>query len=633
MSHAPSSPPPESSRQIPWSCLAQRPSRQPRPPPPSSACPRAQPIVGLITILGIAYAWSSDRAAIDGRTVAWGLGLQIVLCADRATHRAGRWTFQQLGGASTTCSGSPRRARPSCSARWGARRCGPASRQAPWARRARGMASCCAFQVLPTIIFIAALFAVLYYFGVMQVVVRLFAIAMRRVMQRQRRRDAQCRRQHLHGPDRSAAHDPSVPAAHDRVRVDDDDGPAWRTSPAASWRPTSCSASRRAPAHGGDHGGAVHTDDVEDASCRRPSVPETMGTVRLVVEADRRQRDRRGRTWHVGGSAPGDQRRRHADLVPRVHCTGQRTTWLRPGSLSARHIPCRSVCETIFGWFSRRWPGVWACRGRTPRLVGNLLGTRMALNEFVAYSQLAGLEGARSIARSFTIATYALCGFANFGSIGIQLGGIGAMVPDAPHRSGASRIRARCLPGSLATLSTRRLRGFPALSGVLIPAAAVTDVSTYFDTIAHAAAVVRRATDRRPRRRDRARLRPRRIRRARSSRSGGHSVRRHPALAGVARVGHAGTLVAGADRRRTSLVLSGRAHLYEGHALRPSRSRARARHASASGRSCSRMPPAASTRRLAQGTLMVIDDHINLMGEQSARRPERRPLRGRDSRT
>ena len=60
--------------------------------------------------------------------------------------------------------------------------------------------------------------------------------------------------------------------------------------------------------------------------------------------------------------------------------------------------------------------------------IGSLLGTRMVLNEFVAYSQLGQLKDALD-PRSFTIATFALCGFANFSSIGIQIGGIGALAP------------------------------------------------------------------------------------------------------------------------------------------------------------------------------------------------------------
>jgi CNT family concentrative nucleoside transporter len=61
--------------------------------------------------------------------------------------------------------------------------------------------------------------------------------------------------------------------------------------------------------------------------------------------------------------------------------------------------------------------------------VGNLLGTRMVINELVAFSQLGPMKTMLD-PRSFTIATFALCGFANFSSIGIQIGGIGALAPN-----------------------------------------------------------------------------------------------------------------------------------------------------------------------------------------------------------
>ncbi len=64
--------------------------------------------------------------------------------------------------------------------------------------------------------------------------------------------------------------------------------------------------------------------------------------------------------------------------------------------------------------------------------VGNLLGTRMALNELVAFTKL-GAEKASLDPRSFTIATFALCGFANFSSIGIQIGGLSALAPNRRH--------------------------------------------------------------------------------------------------------------------------------------------------------------------------------------------------------
>jgi CNT family concentrative nucleoside transporter len=64
--------------------------------------------------------------------------------------------------------------------------------------------------------------------------------------------------------------------------------------------------------------------------------------------------------------------------------------------------------------------------------VGNLLGTRLVLNELIAYSQLGPLKASLE-PRSFIIATFALCGFANLSSIAIQIGGIGSLAPDRKH--------------------------------------------------------------------------------------------------------------------------------------------------------------------------------------------------------
>ena len=82
--------------------------------------------------------------------------------------------------------------------------------------------------------------------------------------------------------------------------------------------------------------------------------------------------------------------------------------------------------------------------------IGNLLGTRAVLNEFVAYTQL-GLWKSTLTPRTFSIATFALCGFANLGSIGMQIGGIGALVPN--RRNDLARLGFRAmLAGTMANL-------------------------------------------------------------------------------------------------------------------------------------------------------------------------------------
>jgi CNT family concentrative nucleoside transporter len=89
--------------------------------------------------------------------------------------------------------------------------------------------------------------------------------------------------------------------------------------------------------------------------------------------------------------------------------------------------------------------------------IGNLLGTRMALNEVIAYIGL-GAQKATLDPRSFTIATFALCGFANLGSIGMQIGGIGALVPNRRNDLAKLGVRAM-LAGTMANLISASIAG------------------------------------------------------------------------------------------------------------------------------------------------------------------------------
>ncbi len=83
--------------------------------------------------------------------------------------------------------------------------------------------------------------------------------------------------------------------------------------------------------------------------------------------------------------------------------------------------------------------------------MADLLGTKLVANEFVAFVKLTSEYRGVMSERSYVLATYALTGFANFGSIGIQLGGIGAMAPT--RRSDLARLGSRALLGGfLATL-------------------------------------------------------------------------------------------------------------------------------------------------------------------------------------
>jgi CNT family concentrative nucleoside transporter len=122
--------------------------------------------------------------------------------------------------------------------------------------------------------------------------------------------------------------------------------------------------------------------------------------------------------------------------------------------LGAAHLSL----QQLFGWVFA--PAAWAMGvpWRDAPAIGNLLGTRLVLNEFIAYSQLGPMKAAID-PKSFTIATFALCGFANLGSIGIQIGGIGALAPNRRHDLARLGLRAM-FAGTLANFMTATIAGF-----------------------------------------------------------------------------------------------------------------------------------------------------------------------------
>lgn len=132
--------------------------------------------------------------------------------------------------------------------------------------------------------------------------------------------------------------------------------------------------------------------------------------------------------------------------------------WGSTGVLHLRDVVPASL-DVVLGWIFR--PIAWAMgvSWKDSLTVGNLLGTRMVLNEFVAFVKL-GQPGVGSSLnpRSFVIVTYALCGFANFSSIAIQIGGIGSLAPS--RRGDLARLGMRAmLAGTLANFLTATIAG------------------------------------------------------------------------------------------------------------------------------------------------------------------------------
>jgi CNT family concentrative nucleoside transporter len=113
--------------------------------------------------------------------------------------------------------------------------------------------------------------------------------------------------------------------------------------------------------------------------------------------------------------------------------------------------------ERMLGWLCAPLAWVMGVEWKDAGVVGMLIGKKTIMNEFVAYIDLVKYKDVITD-RSFTIATYALCGFANFGSVAIQIGGIGALVPTRREDFARLGIRAM-LGGSLAAFMTATVAG------------------------------------------------------------------------------------------------------------------------------------------------------------------------------
>jgi len=92
------------------------------------------------------------------------------------------------------------------------------------------------------------------------------------------------------------------------------------------------------------------------------------------------------------------------------------------------------------------------------RAAGSLMGTKTILNELIAYVQMATLPADALGPRSRLILTYAMCGFANFGSLGIMIGGIGSLVPERRGEVVALGLKS-ILAGTIATCMTGAVAG------------------------------------------------------------------------------------------------------------------------------------------------------------------------------
>ena len=391
-------------------------------------------LVGLVVIMGIAYLLSTNRRAIRGKTVFWGLTLQLAFALFVLKTAAGQTVFAWAGAKVNRLLQFSFVGSQFVFGKLGL----------PGGGDSIGFIF--AFQVLPTIIFIAALFAILYYLGIMQVVVKLFAQVMTRLM------------------GASGAESLNVAAS---IFMGQTEAPLT-IRPYLNKMTQSelmcVMTSGMAHISGGIMGAyiafgveakhllaavimtAPGTILLAKMMVPETEQPETAGTVRLVVA--------RTDANVIGAAARG---------------TGEGLNLaLNVGAMLISFLALVALINAILGKFGLQletilgYPfGVLALLMGVPAkdalVVGNLLGTRTVLNELIAYSQLGPLKSSLD-PRSFTIATYALCGFANFSSIGIQIGGIGALAPE--RRNDLARLGFRALlAGTFANFMTACIAG------------------------------------------------------------------------------------------------------------------------------------------------------------------------------
>ena len=379
-------------------------------------------LLGILATLGVAWAFSTNRKAIQPKLLAWGLGLQflfafLVLKTDlgiafQAASHAVNALLEYAEAGSSFLFGP-----------LGAKNASVPVTGITGAEVKFGVVF--AFQVLPIVIFIAALFSILYYFGVMQYIIKGMAWVMLRIM------------------GASGAESTNVAAS---IFMGQTEAPLTIRPFLPKLTQSelfTIMVSGMAHVSGAVMAAYVKIAEVEikhlltavimtaPATIMLAKIfvpeteePETKGTVKIDIEkpgvnvidaAARGAGDGLQLALNIGGMLIA-----FLALIAMVN-----------GILGAIHSVASFVpqsLEQIFGYVFAPIAWMMGVSWKDAQAVGNLLGTRLVLNEFVAFLQLGPIKSQLD-PKSFVIATYALCGFANFSSIAIQIGGIGALAP------------------------------------------------------------------------------------------------------------------------------------------------------------------------------------------------------------
>jgi concentrative nucleoside transporter, CNT family len=403
-------------------------------------------ILGVLTMLGLAFAFSTNRRAIRIKTVAWGLGLQLVFAVFVLRIELGRRIFQVAGDAANRVLNYAF--------------VGSEFVFGDLGRQSSHVGFIFAFQVLPTVIFICALFAILYHYGIMQFIIRIAAWAMTRIM------------------GASGAESLTVAAS---IFMGQTEAPVTiRPFLPELTHSELMTVMTSGMAHvSGSIMAAYFAFGVEPRHVLSAVIMTAPGTILLskMLVPETEQPKTAGRVVMsedeeekkenlLGAVARGTSDGLHMALnIGAMLIAFLALIALLDGIMHGIHnglahfgfLWFPSSLESIFGVLFSPVAWVIGIPWRDCGAIGNLLGTRMVLNELVAFSML-GAQKAALDPRSFTIATFALCGFANLSSIGIQIGGIGALAPNKKGELARLGVRAM-LAGTMANLMSASIAG------------------------------------------------------------------------------------------------------------------------------------------------------------------------------
>jgi len=399
--------------------------------------PRLSGLLGILAILALGYFLSSNRRAIRPKTIAWGLGLQFVFALVVLKTAVGQNAFRWMGDKINRLLSFAGHGSSFVFGELGT---------------AGNTIAIFAFQVLPTIIFIAALFAVLYHLGVMQWIVLAFAKVMTRFMAA------------------SGAESLNVAAS---IFMGQTEAPLTiRPFLSTLTRSELMTVMTSGMAHisGGIMAAyiafgiearhlitavimtAPGTIMMAKMFVPETDAPRTAGSVRLQIEkTDINVIDAAARGTVEGLRLALNVGAMLISFLALIALTNALLGLIPLGGGQ------RLSMEWIFGHIAAPLAWLMGVPWKDAFEVGNLMGTRLVLNELIAFSQLGALKQSLD-PRSYVIATFALCGFANFSSIGIQIGGIGSLAPERKHDLASLGLRA-VAAGTLANYLSASIAG------------------------------------------------------------------------------------------------------------------------------------------------------------------------------